>query len=63
MELCKKCNRMTAERDHYTGEVICYSRFCVEQTSEFKKSETTRTNSSERLVASKRTMKDSFPSR
>ena len=31
MELCPKCNRMTAERNHYTKELICYNRRCEEE--------------------------------
>ncbi len=37
MELCPKCNRMTAERNHYTEELICYNRFCgIETVKEVK---------------------------
>lgn len=28
MEQCPKCKRMSAERNHYTGELICYNRAC-----------------------------------
>jgi hypothetical protein len=28
MELCCRCKRMTAETNHYTGDVICYARDC-----------------------------------
>ena len=29
MELCPNCGRMTAERSHYTGIIICYSKNCL----------------------------------
>ena len=29
MELCPQCGRMTAERSHYTGILICYNRDCL----------------------------------
>ena len=28
MELCPKCGHMTAERNHYNQELICYNREC-----------------------------------
>lgn len=28
MEKCPACGRMTAERNHYTRKLICYSRDC-----------------------------------
>lgn len=28
MEPCPKCKKMTAERNHYTGLLICYNRAC-----------------------------------
>lgn len=31
MELCPLCNKMTAERSHYTGVLICYNRDCMGQ--------------------------------
>lgn len=37
MEICPKCKKMTAERNHYTKELICYNRFCEQQTMESKK--------------------------
>jgi len=37
MELCPKCKKMTAERNNYTKELICYNRFCEQQTMESKK--------------------------
>jgi hypothetical protein len=37
MELCPKCNRMTAERNHYTKEIICYNRFCTQESVEREK--------------------------
>jgi hypothetical protein len=39
MELCPKCKRMTAERSLYTNRIICYNRFCEEQSSGLTKSE------------------------
>ena len=36
MELCPKCKRMTAERNHNTGTIICYNKFCDQQTNEFQ---------------------------
>jgi len=36
MELCSKCKRMTAEKNHYNGDIICYARDCghVEKAGE-----------------------------
>lgn len=34
MELCPKCKRMTAEKNHNTGKVICYNKFCDQQAGE-----------------------------
>ncbi len=34
MELCRKCKRMTAEKNHYTGEIVCYNRFCDEEAKQ-----------------------------
>jgi hypothetical protein len=28
MEECPKCGHMSAERNHYTGLLICYNRSC-----------------------------------
>jgi len=39
MDLCPKCKRMTAERSLYTNRIICYNRFCEEQSSGLQKSE------------------------
>ena len=36
MELCAKCKKMTAERNHYTREVICYNRYCDQESSQLK---------------------------
>ena len=37
MELCPKCKHMTAERNHYTHEVICYNVSCEKEASELQK--------------------------
>lgn len=34
MELCPLCEKMTAERSHYTGILICYNRFCEKDLAE-----------------------------
>lgn len=34
MEFCPKCKRMTAEKNHYTGKLICYNRFCDQERTE-----------------------------
>jgi hypothetical protein len=31
MERCLKCGRMSAERNHYTGKLICYWKVCSYQ--------------------------------
>lgn len=28
VELCPVCKRMTAERNHYNGNLVCYNRYC-----------------------------------
>lgn len=30
MEICPYCNKMTAQKDLYTGEIICYDKMCYE---------------------------------
>lgn len=39
MELCRKCKRMTAEKNHYTGDIICYAKNCryIEKVREMGK--------------------------
>jgi len=31
MEICPKCHKMTAERNHYNQKLICYNRECLYQ--------------------------------
>lgn len=31
MELCPKCNLMTAETNHNSGKLVCYNRYCLEE--------------------------------
>lgn len=37
MELCPKCNKMSAERNHYTKLLICYNRSCDYRESKASK--------------------------
>ncbi len=53
MELCPKCRRMTAERNHYTKEIICYNRFCEQQTVEGKSTNSNISASKTILVINK----------
>lgn len=59
MELCPKCKRMTAERSLYTNRIICYNRFCEEQSSALPKSEKQQKD----LIVSKNTPTGSVHSR
>jgi hypothetical protein len=36
MEECPKCYHMTAEKNHYTGKLVCYNRFCHKDSMEIK---------------------------
>ncbi len=36
MELCQKCKKMSAEKNHYTGEIICYNRFCDQEAKDMR---------------------------
>ncbi len=38
MEKCPKCGRISAERNHYTGLLICYNRSCDYKEKEFGQS-------------------------
>jgi len=63
MDLCPKCNRMTAERNHYTQELICYNRFCEQQASELKGVENKGYSFHKSSAISKKTVKDTSRSR
>jgi len=48
MERCPQCKQMTAERDHYTGNLVCYSTTCdFEETSRCSGKETRVTSREE----------------
>ena len=53
MELCPKCKRMTAERNHYTKQIICYNKNCEQQGMELGRIENSVSPSKAILIVNK----------